>query len=137
MLIDYPIFINTSFGQDSNKNIWFHSNRGHRYFVNRTFLAPCKCVHELLANKPLEILFTTSPTVKMKLHNGMDTRFATRRPIICWTIIGDMVARICEPLKLVVHQATATIIRKPRTEATVLSFVAPNKEITSPTLSTQ
>lgn len=61
------------------------------------------------------------------LPKAMVTSYATRISVINIAVAGTMASGICDSLDVLVVQATAAHIRKPRKEATDLSFPAPNE----------
>lgn len=88
-------------------------------------------IHEVVANKPFEILKANFYAVGKKLPRGMVVNYAIGRPATDRTVTDDMTAGICENQKLIVDQTTAVIIWQPRTEVTGLSLASPDEEITS------
>lgn len=59
----------------------------------------------------------------------MVIRYATRSPVIHFTITGVMGARRCKSLNLMVYQATAATIQSPRIDIIDLSFAALDDKI--------
>lgn len=70
-----------------------------------------------------------SQPLRIKLPKTMVTSFATKSLIINITIPEDMAVGVCESLKLMMGQATATTIRQPITKVTALSIVATDEKI--------
>lgn len=70
-------------------------------------------IQEMVANKPLEILFSKLSSVNMKLRIRMAKSYAIRNPVLHLAINGTIAAVIYESLNLIVNRATAAPILKP------------------------
>lgn len=86
---------------------------------------PGNGIHEVVANKQLEILFTNLFVVEKKFE-GVIISYEKKSSVIYLAVTNTMVTRICDSLNLMVGQVTAARISQPCITVTDLTFTAPN-----------
>lgn len=87
-------------------------------------------IHGVVANKVFENSLVKDSADEKKLLNRMQVYNARKSPDIYLAVTSTTASGIREILNLIGNQATAALIRHPKTKLTDVCFVAPDEKTT-------
>lgn len=125
----HPNHLYKSPGQDGEKNIdLVHTRPKHFVWTGRR-VHPCNGIHEVVANKPLEISLTIFSAVEKMLPRGIVISYALKITTILLAVTGTMETGICKFLSLMVDQATAAVLGSHQPKLRTWRLAAPEEKI--------